>query len=304
MTIKAQKRIRMNDEVFLKGEDHQVMGVVQKVTRNYVYVTNTATGEREEWPKKHTRKVLKRKKVAKGKAPSIEPRAQRKRQEKFEETHGNDFSDVSNLLDIPEFLRRDAKNQTWDNKSIHIKAQVGGVVRRVSGRAFTNPKEANKYLRTFIPNFRTSINAMSKTGGLAQLKDGRTIWANMPLKDILDGKKIPKRGLRPILDRADLQVLVMPEEKQQTVVDDTGNEVPIAPTPAKKKKARINGDVIVLKTLCQELEIDPRKARMTLRKAIKSNKILAADREHNARWEWPARSEVVEEVKKVISEVK
>lgn len=63
-------------------------------------------------------------------------------------------------------------------------------------------------------------------------------------------------------------------------------------------------DIITLKTLCEELKIDPREAREKLRTAVgdaKTNPELAKARKPRTPWQWVKDSKAFDEAKKTIT---
>lgn len=63
-------------------------------------------------------------------------------------------------------------------------------------------------------------------------------------------------------------------------------------------------DIITLKTLCEELKIDPREARERLRAAVsdaKANPELAKTRKPRTPWQWVKGSSAHKEARSVIS---
>ena len=66
-------------------------------------------------------------------------------------------------------------------------------------------------------------------------------------------------------------------------------------------------DIITLKTLCEELKIDPREARERLRTAVsdaKANPELAKARKPRAPWQWVKGSVAEREARKALSALK
>jgi len=58
--------------------------------------------------------------------------------------------------------------------------------------------------------------------------------------------------------------------------------------------------IITLKQLCEELKIDPRKARIKLREAIKENPELAKNHKSRTQWRWVKGSEEWKEIEELI----
>lgn len=66
-------------------------------------------------------------------------------------------------------------------------------------------------------------------------------------------------------------------------------------------------DIITLKTLCEELKIDPREARERLRAAVsdaKANPELAKARKPRTPWQWVKGSKAEQEARGVVSRAK
>ena len=62
-------------------------------------------------------------------------------------------------------------------------------------------------------------------------------------------------------------------------------------------------DIITLKTLCEELKIDPREARERLRAAVsdaKTNPELAKGRKSRTPWQWVKGAKALEEARRAI----
>ncbi|MGH1370303.1 MAG: hypothetical protein ACRBCL_16965 [Maritimibacter sp.] len=62
-------------------------------------------------------------------------------------------------------------------------------------------------------------------------------------------------------------------------------------------------DIVTLKTLCEELKIDPREARERLRAAVsdaKANPELAKSRKPRTPWQWVKNSAALEQARKVL----
>lgn len=63
-------------------------------------------------------------------------------------------------------------------------------------------------------------------------------------------------------------------------------------------------DIITLKTLCEELKIDPREARERLRAAVsdaKTNPELAKARKPRTPWQWVKGSKALDEAKEALA---
>jgi len=60
-------------------------------------------------------------------------------------------------------------------------------------------------------------------------------------------------------------------------------------------------EIITLKQLCEELKIDPRKARIKLREAIKENPELAKNHKSRTQWRWVKGSEDFKAVSSILT---
>ena len=63
-------------------------------------------------------------------------------------------------------------------------------------------------------------------------------------------------------------------------------------------------EIITLKQLCEELKIDPRKARIKLREAIKENPELAKNHKSRTQWRWVKGSEEYKKMKERLTSQK
>jgi len=59
-------------------------------------------------------------------------------------------------------------------------------------------------------------------------------------------------------------------------------------------------EIITLKQLCEELKIDPRKARIKLREAIKENPELAKNHTSRTQWRWVKGSEDIKTISSIL----
>jgi hypothetical protein len=78
---------------------------------------------------------------------------------------------------------------------------------------------------------------------------------------------------------------------------------PVDKAPAPKSTTKATSDLVTLKDLCAEANVDPYDARVKLRAAKKDPKAYPELAKHNARkpWEWPKGSPAITEVRKVLS---
>lgn len=200
--------------------------------------------------------------------------------------------DPKDPLAIPKNLQR-TRIAGGPMKVIQFKIFGGkGAVKKSFTQTFASSVEARKYWLAF-KNKRTAN--YSNDGTVATFPGSMdSIVSNMPIDEIVAGDTIPDVGLPDVLG---------PNERVIAMSMKPGGE-PSNPKPsAHKAVARSNGKLVPLKTICGELNVEPRAARMKLRKAVHDTKkypALAASHAANARWEWEAGSPALAEVKACI----
>lgn len=191
------------------------------------------------------------------------------------------------LLSIPKDLKR-TRADGGPMHQIQFRIHGGKNVKKSFTQTFASSVEARKYWLTFKNKRQASF---STDGCTATFPGGDSIISNMPIDEIVAGDTIPKVGLPDIFGPAE-RVIAMSIKPASA-----------SSAPAVKAVARSNGKLIALKTICTECDIEPRAARMKLRKAV-TNKdkypALAASHAANARWEWEAGSPALAEVKACI----
>jgi len=171
-----------------------------------------------------------------------------------------------------------------------------------------NLLEAKKYLLEFMriidkPNkYRTSH--ISPNGLLITFPPSNDrIFSNYPIPYILMGRAIPKMGLKDIaLPNSNTRSEGEPKFKPEVKNFEPPAEAMLG-KPSARREARANGKFVPLKTVCAELNVDPRQARIKLRKAVHDKKNypdLAASHAHHARWEWEQGSKALEDVKRAV----
>lgn len=182
-------------------------------------------------------------------------------------------------LDIPKNLKREHAEVKGDTNQVQIKVTDNS--KKVIGaihRAFAKIEDAKTYLTELmkdgIKDFTTSKDGEVTTCGKLD------IATNYDVRLILKGKA-PKK-LLPRLAGASKPA---PEFKKSEST--AGKDVPSRPatsTDAAPSKRAATGKVVVLKQICQELKLEPRKARSMLRSAAKAKKVpREAD---GGRWQW------------------
>lgn len=182
-------------------------------------------------------------------------------------------------LDVPKFMQREDK-QVGTTKSIHIiSTNTTSKVLARTERAFVSIVAAKLYLEELSKPGKLTSNSTDGTVG--------TLDATIEFETNYDVRKILK-GIEP---KTMLPSII--REKAQTPrfsspkADKPGDAAKPTATPSTKTagvKKHTNGKVVVLKQVCQELKIEPRKARQKLRALEKAGK-LKPDEE--GRWQWP-----------------
>lgn len=198
--------------------------------------------------------------------------------------------DPKDPLAIPKNLQR-KRPVGGPMKVIQFKIFGGKNVKKSFTQTFASSVEARKYWLAF----KNKRHANFSNDGTVATFPGSTdsIVSNMPIDEIVAGDTIPTHGLPDIFG---------PNERVIAMSSRPASDSSPKLTP-HKAIARSNGKLVALKTICSELEVDPRAARMKLRKAVTNKEKypnLAASHAANARWEWEAGSPALEEVKACI----
>lgn len=182
-----------------------------------------------------------------------------------------------------------------------IQIRVAGTLRgpnwKIVKREFETVKDAKEYL---IELKVTSINGTTakvmKDPGASSKHGDATVETNYDVTAILAGKA-PKGPLPVIMTVDELKTdkLVMPRNSEAGK-DVKKPEAAVTPKAESKKPATSN--LVPLKTICADLKIEPREARIALRSLSKAKKLPVA---HDAqgRWEWEPGQ--VAELKKVLT---
>lgn len=197
--------------------------------------------------------------------------------------------DPKDPLAIPDNLKR-KRPVGGPMKIIQFKIFGGKAVKKTFTQTFASSVEARKYWLAF----KNKRHANFSNDGCTATFPGSTdsIVSNMPIDEIVAGDSIPAHGLPDVLGPAE-RVIAM-----------SSKPTPDSPRVTPHKAiARSNGKLVALKTICSELNVEPRAARMKLRKAVTNKEKypnLAASHAANARWEWEAGSPALEEVKACI----
>lgn len=204
--------------------------------------------------------------------------------------------------EIPDFLKR-KPTVGGPSKRVMFKCMGGKVVKKAYFRQFDTVKEASVYFLEFANTRKYNVS----TDGTVITFPGAvdSIISNMAIKDVLANKPIPKAGL-PILDGYSEDLIKMPKYAAPGVAPKEG-ERPAPTRPASVKAIeRTNGKLIPLKVICADHKVEPRDARMKLRRCVKDPKKypkLHASHAANARWEWEAGSDALAEVITIVKEL-
>lgn len=202
---------------------------------------------------------------------------------------------VVDLLDIPDFLlRAPGSEPKVGTRQIQIfmtmRAKDGGP--KTQFREFNTVLKAQEYLGAFICK-GDRVKDISETGGCVELKSGIRLRLNYPYKKLMKGIE-PKKRLHNIEpDISKLRNLSMPT----AVKSDPEREKPLPLNKPRKKKRPeyIGTSAIPLKKICADNDVDPRKARMKLRKAKSDGRLP-----HRPSDRWEFNPEDIEAVLKLI----
>ena len=257
------------------------LGVVTKAGSKFCYIGD------DKFPRADVVIVKRRKKARKGKAP--DEKTQIKRDRKAEAEMENKWSGKD--LDIPAFLQREDTPERVTDKfqlKVHGTRTAKSKMWITDIREFDKIKDARAYLMGLDPSF---IDIAKNDRG-AKLPWGTTVWCNYSLKKIMALRK-PKKKLPNIIwdhERKSSSDRVQTDYSKYYDQEDSN----MATSKDKKKsKTKSSGkEMVVLKKLCQELDLDPRKARQKLRSTVGQT---------DGRWEWPAGSKELDKVKKILS---
>lgn len=211
----------------------------------------------------------------------------------------------NNTTDMPplaDFLKRKVI-KGGPEKRVAFKVMGGRVVKKAFFRKFDTVKDAATYFAEFV---NKRVYNLSSDGTVCTFVGSvDSVISNMDLRLVIARKPIPKEGL-PALNGFQDSLIVMPSYAVPGTQDTLHGEAGKAARPATssmKSRARDTGDLIPLKVICADNSIEPRIARMKLRKAVKDAKkypALHASHNANARWEWPKGSTALDDVLKAI----
>ncbi len=252
--------MKIKGKIIFNKQTGKELGVVTRATPLHVYV-GTA-----RYPRDIIIPIKKSKRSRKGKAPSPETQDKRDRRD-----------DHLIQLDLPAFLKRE-EGEKHTESCIQFNTygcKPGSKMWNSASRAFNTVTEAQEYLKEFIKSEKIIYSPEKKT--YAKLEpSGRGISSNHPLPDTLKGKA-PTGLLINIISDQNTRSITMIKKTTKKVAEKTDT----------------SSNMVVLKKICQELKIDPRKARMKLRKSIGP----ATD----GRWEWPEGSKELKQVREILS---
>lgn len=206
----------------------------------------------------------------------------------------------ANLLKMPElpaFLARVKSKEHIrgaGTEQVEVLAQRGD--QRVF-RRFDKSYDARMWWKALTAGYKPSFNA---DGHRANFVDGTVVISNMPIPDFLIGKKIPR--LPHLMTGSAEKLAIRVVDKLPPIADEPTVETMLG-KGTDKAKHRTSGTLIPLKVICGEVGVDPRVARIKLRKAVKDKAKypdLVASHAHHARWEWEAESKALDDVKRAI----
>ena len=204
--------------------------------------------------------------------------------------------------ELPDFLKR-KPTVGGPSKRVMFKCMGGKVVKKAYYRQFDTVKEAATYFLAFANTRKYNTSSDGTVITFPGAID--SIISNMSIKDVLANKPIPKVGL-PILEGYSENLISMPKYAAPGVAPKEGER----PAPSKPSSAkaieRSTGKLIPLKVICADNKVEPRDARMKLRRCVKDPKKypkLHASHAANARWEWEAGSDALAEVIAIVKEL-
>lgn len=187
---------------------------------------------------------------------------------------------------------------------VWTKVYGGAVVKRAVERYHASAKDAREYLEIF--------GIDKKVRGTHFEHDCWVFSLSHPIEDIRTNDTLPdnamSNAMRPREKKPKFTInhttpKKMAQEDEASLIEDflskksKGDDKNDEPERKSKpgggiKRPVINGKVVVLKEICRDLKMEPRVARVILRKKLK-------DRDPNSRWEWPAgEAEKIKEILK------
>ena len=263
---------KLKGKTILMKATGEELGVVTKASTTHVWI------DRRKFPKDVVISVKKYKKARKGKAPDEKTMIKQQRRDDHKIQLNQDF-----LLDIPEFLRQQEpvdKNTQHDIQLKSYGCSQESKMWHTSSRSFPDVEQAQKYLERFIGGEKIDYDHDKRKRSARLRPSNRGINCNYRFDYILKGKA-PKGLLPNIIPEGD-QKIRMPRLSTTPSTTQTRSI-----TMAKK-----TGDNMVLKQLCRDLDLDPRKARIKLRKTIGNT---------TGRWEWEKGSKELKEVTDILT---
>lgn len=189
---------------------------------------------------------------------------------------------------------KDGTEQYWTEDSVKLQGSndmTSKILMKMTGskgktwkvieRVFDGVSEAAEYLSelTRLDN----IKEYDKTGTVAELTNGWTIYSNYDIREIMKKKK-PKKDL-PDWHPFDLKKKINSSRIKSMGSKVYNEDGTVTQKPSKSSKTvKLN-----------ELTSDTRKARVVLRQLVRQKKITKP-----SRWEWEANSPELEIVKKAL----
>jgi hypothetical protein len=189
---------------------------------------------------------------------------------------------------------------------VYTKVYGGRVVKRVVERYWPSSKDARDYLAIFgvVDNkglrgthFEDGDYKFSLSHPIEQIR------VEDELPDNADSVVMKPRDSQPSFVRGTIKKMAQDDEErlvsdflskksdEPTKKKSKGDKNDDYPAPAPRKSSASTGDVVCLKDICKEIKMEPRAARVILRKKIK-------DRDPNSRWEWSKKE--ADAIKKIL----
>lgn len=195
--------------------------------------------------------------------------------------------------DEPDFMTKLRKVQAENGGTSRIQFDIqvpkGKMVSSIF-REFETVERAREYLQEFVG--KEDITKASKNGRNATLETGATVRTNYNFHSVLVGKA-PGGKLPDIADPRDRHNIRMP--MPSPTVDKEGNVTKMA-NNSRKRSSNGNGATVPLKKICQDIEMDPRKARQILRRAAKADKLP-----HDMRGRWEFNADEQEQIIEILT---
>lgn len=256
------------------------LGLVTRTTRTRVYFDD------DTWESKDNIVPVKRSRRArKGRAPSEKTQARMNRQ-----------ADDQIHLTIPDFLKRTPSEEKLTTRNYQFKifgpGRRGSKVLTNQLRSFDKFSDAQEYINHLTIQ-GSAVKQFSTNGRGCNLISGELLWSNYQITDILLGKSA--KGLLPdiftVEDTARGKDIKMPKTTYDTSTKETTMTAKKTATTTRRTASASDEDLVLLKHVCQELKLDPRKARMMLRKKLGTT---------DGRWAWGKGSKELNEVRSIL----